>query len=102
MVLESIDYCEAIIETIEGVTFEQFMQDKVVRAAIERWLSILGEASKRFSDDFRGDNQQIPWSKVRSMRNYLVHEYHRVDFAATYTAATEHVPVLLEELRMLV
>jgi uncharacterized protein with HEPN domain len=40
----------------------------------------------------------IPWPKVVSMRNRLIHGYDNVDIAILWDALKENIPELLREL----
>jgi len=59
-----------------------------------RQLEILGEAASRVDQAYRSSTPQIPWSKVISTRNRLIHGYFSVDLEIVYRTATHHVPGL--------
>lgn len=44
-------------------------------------ITIIGEATKRLSSDFRQQHPEIPWREIAGMRNVIVHEYDQVDLA---------------------
>jgi uncharacterized protein with HEPN domain len=53
--------------------------DELLRDAIVRQLSIVGEAMRHVPAEARAEFEQLPWREVTGMRNRLVHEYFRVD-----------------------
>ena len=44
---------------------------------------------------------QIPWAKIISMRNRLIHGYDFVDYDILWDAVTINIPVLLVELEQI-
>lgn len=48
------------------------------RAALERFLEIISEASRYIPAEFKAKNPQIPWRKVVDFGNVLRHGYHAV------------------------
>ncbi|MCR9123171.1 MAG: DUF86 domain-containing protein [Phyllobacteriaceae bacterium] len=72
------------IENIDGLLsdadFESLYGDVVSRAAFERFLEILSEASRHIGDDLKRDEPDIPWRRIADIGNHLRHAYHRVDF----------------------
>ena len=68
------------IETfVEGMEFEDFLQDKKTINAVIRSLEILGAATKKIPTDIRREYPDVPWKYMAGMRDKLIHEYHGVD-----------------------
>jgi uncharacterized protein with HEPN domain len=53
--------------------------DREGRDAVSWNLTVLGEAVRGVPDDVQASNRDIPWAKMRGMRNLLVHEYFGID-----------------------
>src|ERR1700704_1709975 len=49
------------MEFKQGTTKEEFLRSKLLRSAILHQLVVIGEASRRLSEEFRGQNPEIPW-----------------------------------------
>ena len=47
-------------------------------------------------------NSQIPWNKIKGLRNKIVHDYDNVFFDVIYKTAKTDLPVLLEQLNELI
>ena len=73
---------------------DEFGENEVLQYAVIRQLEILGEAESRVNADRRRSLPDIPWSKVISTRNRLIHGYLSVDLAIGWHTATYHVPGL--------
>ncbi len=49
-----------------------------------RQLEIIGEATKRISQEFRSKHPDIPWPDMAGMRDVLIHDYIDVDFGVVW------------------
>lgn len=86
----------------QGHARAEYLDDWVLRAAVERQLEILGEAMKnlRLVDSDTAD--QIPnVHAIIATRNILVHAYGQVDQRRVWEILTEDIPVLLPVLERL-
>ncbi len=85
-----------------GMTQEQFAGDEKTVEAVCFALVVIGEASARVSEEEQARVPEIPWRKMRGMRNIAVHEYFGLDVQTLWLTATRDVPALkplLERLR---
>jgi uncharacterized protein with HEPN domain len=69
-------------------SFEAFSEDWVVVVALERLFLIIGKAMKRLPEDLRGRYPEVPWWKIASTRDRLVHGYDEVEGVILWNAAT--------------
>ncbi len=60
-------------------TFDDLTTDRPLKAAFERFLEILSEASRHVTESLRANAPEIPWRGVSDIGNHLRHAYHRVD-----------------------
>lgn len=75
-----IDAIDQIEHLLDGKTFPDVFTDRVQRAAFERFLEILSEASRHIPDALKEEAPEIPWAEIAAIGNHLRHAYHRVDF----------------------
>jgi uncharacterized protein with HEPN domain len=61
-------------------------------------ITVLGEAARRVSPDFRSRHTQVPWPKIAGIRNVIVHEYQRVDLKEIWNVCSRDVPALIPQL----
>lgn len=99
-------YCKHILELIaeiesfiKDMTFEQFEDDLKTQRAVTRDLEIIGEASKRLSEEFQDEHGQIPWRRIGGMRDFLIHDYMKVEIKEVWKAATEDIQELKQKLQ---
>src|SRR5919199_1573201 len=55
------------------------MNDEKVSAILYQ-IAVIGEATKRLSQEFRQQHPEIPWRDIAGMRDVLIHKYDQVDF----------------------
>ena len=80
---------------VSGMRFHEYERDRMVQAAVERKLEIMGEAAKRVSEDFRNAHDEIPWRGMIGQRNVLAHEYGEVKQERLWIVVTDRLPDLL-------
>ena len=94
-ILESIDKIERF--TADGR--DRFLRDPMVHDAVVRNLEIIGEAARNTPDEVTHAHPEIPWEKMRGIRNLLAHEYFGVDVSIVWLTATADLPPLVPLLR---
>jgi uncharacterized protein with HEPN domain len=101
ILIDIANAAQHILEFQTGFTRDAFLQDLRTQSAILHQLIIIGEATKRLSDEFRTLHAELPWTKIAGMRDYLVHVYHRVDLDQVWDTATNDIPDLLAKIQPL-
>jgi uncharacterized protein with HEPN domain len=69
------------ITNLQTLEETDYLQDAVVRC-----LEVIGEATKRLSQDFRDRHPEVPWRAMAGMRDLLIHAYDRVDLEEVWEA----------------
>lgn len=87
---------------LNGIPYAKFVQNNMVRYAVERSLMIIGEAANHVSDEFQDAHPEIAWRQIIGQRNVLAHEYGDIKVDRIWSAASISVPLLLKELEKLV
>lgn len=75
-IVDAIDQIEALLSSRDIVDVER---DRVVRAAFERFLEIVSEASRHVPDGLKAEAFEVPWRRVADLGNHLRHAYQKVD-----------------------
>ena len=90
-----------ILKYTQGLTFEDFLADDKTIDAVVRNFEIIGEASLRIDEDFRLENPQIEWKKLRGFRNRIVHDYFGIDYEIVWSILTQDLEELVFQLDQL-
>ena len=75
-ILESIDKIKLYTKDID---FEKFISNPMIIDAVVRNIEIIGEASSKIPEEIKNNFSQIPWIKLKGIRNRIVHDYFGVD-----------------------
>jgi uncharacterized protein with HEPN domain len=92
------EYAEQARGLAASTTASDLFQDRRTRLALERAVSVIGEAATRLSDAFQQQHPEIPWHQIIGMRNRIVHGYDAVDDEVLWKTAAENVPKLIRQL----
>jgi uncharacterized protein with HEPN domain len=76
------------------VDSEQFRKDEKTFDSVLVNFVIIGESVERLSDDFRKTNTEIPWSRIKSFRNLVAHNYFGIDSEEVWQLIHTHLPIL--------
>jgi uncharacterized protein with HEPN domain len=87
------------IEEYVSVGYETFMSTSHWQDAVIRQLEIIGEATKKLSDDLRIKHPQIPWKRVAGLRDILIHDYMSVDLSAVWEITQKNLPELKQQIQ---
>ena len=90
-IVEEIDF---INETLQGMDFASFLQDKLKRRAVERSFAIISEAAVKLGETAPEHAPDIPWSDIRGIGNFIRHEYDGVDHVTLWEVWEQSLPEL--------
>lgn len=83
---------------VRGRSFEDYLANTMLRAAVERKVEIIGEACRHVSREFKSQHPEIPWKPIETQRHRLIHEYMGIEHRRIWDVATVHVPPLVQRL----
>jgi uncharacterized protein with HEPN domain len=101
-VLDMLQASRKALEYVRDLNEEQFQASSLYQDAILRQLTIVGEAAKRVSVEFRVTHHEVPWRQVAGFRDVVVHDYSRVDLQEVWRIVQEDLPTLVILLEPLV
>jgi uncharacterized protein with HEPN domain len=81
-----------IMSYVQGVNEEAFLANPEKQDAVIRRLEIIGEATAHLTEETRRAIPDLPFRRMRGMRNIVAHDYGNVDLRIVWQVATVHVP----------
>ena len=73
---------------------ESFRSNTMIHDAVIRNFQIIGEASKKLSDDIKSTYPHVPWKSMAGMRDKLIHDYFGVDLDIVWDTIQNFLPTL--------
>ena len=90
-IIEAIDN---LFEFTEGISFDEYKGNKILRFAIIKNLEIIGEAAYLLTNEFKEKHPEVEWKVIIGMRHVLVHDYYQIsDEMVWATIQTELLPL---------
>ena len=86
---------------VEGLSKEEFFDDKRTQQAVIMSLIIIGEAATKIMDryvEYATQNPQVPWRSMRGMRNRIAHGYFDFNLEVVWDTVQAALPELLKVL----
>jgi uncharacterized protein with HEPN domain len=102
LALDIVLAAQRIQSHIGDMSREDFEQSLLHQDAVIRQCTIIGEAARNFSSEFRDKHPEIPWSNLIGFRNILVHAYHRVNLDTVWQTIHEYLPELVSTVEPLI
>ncbi|MBM2816914.1 MAG: nucleotidyltransferase [Ignavibacteria bacterium] len=99
---DMLELASDAIKFIEGMSYEDFLEDKKTNFAVFRALEVIGEAVSKIPVPIRSLYPTIPWKSIYDMRNKLIHEYIGVDYEIVWDTVKSSLPALIPELLLII
>jgi uncharacterized protein with HEPN domain len=77
-----------------GLTRDDFLANETLRRAFVRSLEIIGEATKKISNDFRAQHPLVEWRAMAGMCDQLIHDYLGVEYELVRDVVRNRIPEL--------
>ncbi|MBP0014057.1 MAG: DUF86 domain-containing protein [Roseofilum sp. SBFL] len=91
-----------IFQYTQGLDAKTLAENIEKQDAILRRITIIGEATKRLSKEFRNQHSAIPWKEMAGMRDVITHDYDEVDMDEVWKVISINLPELLNYIEPLV
>lgn len=97
-ILDIYEKIERIESKMESKSYSDFYEDSDLNEIVNYNIMIIGEAISKI--DMRTllkyNNDKKFWLNIRGTRNFLIHEYHGVDYKLLYKIST----ILIKDLKI--
>ena len=98
--LAIIDSCLKIEKFVDDISeADSFFADEKTFDAVLMNFVIIGEAVVRLSNELIEKEPQIQWTKIKSFRNIVAHNYFGVDAEEVWQITKNDLPELEKEIK---
>lgn len=93
-----IDDIKFVINNTDGLSLEEFDEDEIINSAVNFKFIQIAESTSKLSDNIINNNPNVPWYKIKGLRNKIVHDYDNVFFDIIFNTIKNDLPQLLIQL----
>lgn len=93
------EYCIRILNYLDSIRHDKalFLENPVMSDAVSMNLLQIGELAGRLTEEYRNKTaDQMPWQKMKSMRNLFAHDYIHINMDVVWETAECQVRPLME------
>lgn len=101
-ILDILNASKNILSFVDGMSKPEFEHDLKTMSATIRQFEIIGEATKRLTEEFKNKHSNIPWKQMAGMRDILIHAYDSIDIDALWNAVEISIPRLVTLLESII
>lgn len=77
-------------------------EDPIRRGAVLWYVSLMGEAVKQLTQEFRILHPEVSWKSIAGMRDRLIHRYNEIDFVVVREVIRVDIPNLIKYIEPLI
>ncbi|MBK8030276.1 MAG: DUF86 domain-containing protein [Chloroflexi bacterium] len=100
--LRDIADCIEKIQRYTQAGLAAFEQNPMAQDAVIRNFEIIGEATKRLSNELKSQNSEIPWRRIAGFRDVLIHDYTDIDLTEVWNTVERDLPLLQRKVEALI
>lgn len=90
-----VEAAEKIEKYVAGfLDADDLYQDSRTFDAVLMNFIVIGEMAAKLSEDFKTNNPEIEWWKIKGLRNIVAHDYFGVDAEEIWQIIHNKIPVL--------
>lgn len=86
---------EDALTFVRGLRPEDLASNILVQRGVLHCLIVIGEAAGRLSDTSEAALAELPWRRMKNLRNVIVHDYEGVNLPLIWDIVTNELPRLV-------
>lgn len=94
--LDILESARLAVQYVGDKSELEFLKDTQSQDAVIRRFEVIGEASRRISDETQSNRPDLPWMEMIGMRNIMIHEYDDIDLHIVWNTAKNDLPKLID------
>ena len=87
-----------MIAHTQEITLEDLTQNEVLLDSVMFRMVQIAESASKLTAGFKRKHGDVDWQAINGMRNWIVHDYGKIDLSIIYQTVTKDLPKLKEYL----
>lgn len=87
---------------VVGLSVDDFKSNLKDQSAVIWQITVIGEAVRRISPEFRASYPAIPWQDIAGMRSKLIHNYDEIDLIEVWNVLQSDLSPLIAAIKPLI
>lgn len=97
-----IKYIDIVLKYTINISYDEFEKNSMMVEACVFNLSQIGELVKRLDAEYMTKYPDVPWFKMRGLRNRIVHDYEGINLTLIWEIIDMDIKTLRETLLKLI
>ena len=97
-IADILDCIKKVEEYVGDLSLDEVFKDDKTSDAVLRNIMIIGEAVSQLSSSFKDNHSNVPWQKIKDLRNIVIHKYRKIDFEIIQDVIKNKLPELKEQM----
>lgn len=93
-----INYIDSVLKYTNHITYEEFKNNSMMVEACVFNLSQIGELANKLDKEYIIEYPDIPWFKMKGLRNRIVHDYEGVNLNLIWEIIDIDIEILRKQL----
>lgn len=95
VILDIWNAAQAIKRFKGSLSKKKFLEDELIQSGVLHQLTVIGEAVKLLSSEFKAKHTDIPWKIIAGMRDRITHGYFDIDYEVIWNTVEKDIPDLV-------
>ncbi|MBI4686136.1 MAG: DUF86 domain-containing protein [Nitrospirae bacterium] len=87
-----LDAIKEIEKYVEGMDYDQFLDDSKTKSAVVWKIETIGEASKNIPQTIKTKHKEIPWKDMSRIRDKIAHFYFGINYKIVWEVIKKRLP----------
>ena len=96
---DMLEAAELVRTYMADVSYDEFWDNSEKRDAVALRLSVLGESAHKIDPTIEAALANVPFKRIRGLRNRISHEYGAVDFKIVWSVTQNEIEPLIHALQ---
>ncbi len=98
LIYRMLEHIEKIMRYVQDTDYKSFENNKMMVEACVFNLSQIGELVNKLDTEYISMHADIPWNKIRGLRNRIIHDYEGINLKLIWEIITADLDKLKKQL----